>query len=127
MRPTLALVAAQAVLLVHLAFVLWVAFGAVLTRERRRLAWWHGLSVVYGVGIELLPIPCPLTLLENWLEEQAGRVPARGPFVLRLLDQLVYPQLPGWVLTAVAIVVGVVNAWIYARRAGRPTKTTQAG
>jgi len=49
------------------------------------------ISVLLSGGIlaELLPWPCPLTLLENWLEGKAGIQPYEGGFLLHYLDKLV--------------------------------------
>jgi len=104
------------VLATHLAFILWVIFGALLTR-RRRLAWAHGFCLVYGLIIEVAPWPCPLTLAENWFEVQAGRTPYRGPFLLHYLDALVYPQVPPQILIWGAATVVAINAAVYWRRA----------
>jgi hypothetical protein len=121
--PQLALVLAVVVLAVHLGFILWVMFGAVFTRGRTWLAWVHILCAAYGVVIEAGPWPCPLTLAENWFEVQAGRMPYQGPFLLHYLDLLVYPHVPGALLTWLAVVVLAVNAFVYARR-WRRARTT---
>jgi hypothetical protein len=39
---------------------------------------------------------CPLTVAETWLESRAGIEPAHGPFLVRVLDAVVYPDLPEW-------------------------------
>ncbi len=109
-------VAADAVLALHLGFVLWVAAGAAFTRNRPVWARVHLMCLGYGVFIELTPLPCPLTLLENWLEQRAGQLPPQGPWLLRMLDALVYPHVPDWVLIFLAIVTAAVNAVIYWRR-----------
>lgn len=114
--PQLALVLAIVVLATHLAFVLWVMFGAVFTRGRPWLAWTHILCAVYGVVIEAGPWPCPLTLAENWFEVQAGRMPYRGPFLLHYLDLIVYPHVPPELLTWLAVVVLLANVVVYWRR-----------
>lgn len=120
--PKIATVLAVVVLATHLTFILWVIFGALLTRTRRWLAWAHGACLVYGVIIETQPWPCPLTLLENWFEIQAGRTPYRGPFILHYLNALVYPNVPPQLLIWGAVVVLVVNAAVYWRRARRSAK-----
>jgi hypothetical protein len=66
------------VLFLHALFILWVVFGAFLTRFRPVLRWLHIASLVWGILTELLPWPCPLTLLENWLEAKAGVQPYEG-------------------------------------------------
>jgi hypothetical protein len=104
------------VLLVHVLFILWVIFGAFLTRSRPVLQWLHIGSLVWGMLTGVFYYACPLTLLENWLEQRAGIEPYQGGFVLHYLDKLVYPDLPNWALTSAAMAVCVLNFAIYARR-----------
>lgn len=87
-------------LALHALFILWVIFGAILTRSRPLLRWLHVASLVWGLLTELLPWPCPLTLIESWLEAKARVEPYQGGFLLHYLDKLVYPNIPATVLTA---------------------------
>lgn len=107
---------AAAVLVVHALFLLWVAGGALLTRSRPVLRWLHIASLVWGILAEVLPWPCPLTILETWLEAQAGIQPYQGGFLLHYLDMLVYPNIPGAVLMIAGIAVCVLNLAVYAQR-----------
>ena len=107
------------VLALHLGFILWVVFGALLTRGRPALGWIHIASFVWGLLIEILPWTCPLTFAESWLEQRAGLAPYQGGFLLHYLDALVYPNLPAWLLTVAAGVVVAVNVAVYWRRAKR--------
>ena len=92
------------VLFLHALFVLWVVFGALLTRSRPILRWLHIGSLVWGLFTELLPWQCPLTLLENWLEGNAGVAPDQGGFLLHYLDKLVYPNISSTMLTIAAVI-----------------------
>jgi uncharacterized protein DUF2784 len=69
-----------------------------------------------GILTELLPWPCPLTLLENWLEGQAGVVPNKGGFLLHYLDKLVYPDISSAMLTIAAVLICALNLAFYARQ-----------
>jgi hypothetical protein len=93
------------VLLLHALFIVWVVFGAFVTCSRPALRWLHIASLVWGILTELLPWPCPLTLLENWLEAQAGVAPYQGGFLLHYLDKLVYPDISATVLTVAGVIV----------------------
>ena len=62
---------ATLVLIVHILFIAWVVLGALLTRSRPILRVLHIASLIWGVLTELF-VPCPLTLLENWLKHRAG-------------------------------------------------------
>jgi len=100
----------------HLLFILWVMFGALLTHHRPLLRWFHLASLVWGVLVELLPWPCPLTPAEIWLWSRAGLATYGGGFLLHYLDALVYPNVPPALETAVGMAVCVFNFGIYVRR-----------
>ena len=104
------------VLFLHALFILWVVFGALLTRSRPILRWLHIGSLVWGILTELLPWPCPLTLLENWVETKAGVQPYQGGFLLHYLDKLVYPDVSATVLTTVGVIICALNLGFYGRQ-----------
>lgn len=101
------------VLLLHSLYIFSVVFGDLFTRSRPILRWLYIVSLVWGILTELLPWPCPLTLLENWLEGKAGVQPAQGGFLLHYLDKLVYPDISSAVLTTTAILVCALNLVFY--------------
>src|SRR5208282_5294158 len=101
------------VLLLHALFILWVVLGALVTRSRPVLRWLHIASLVWGILAELLPWPCPLTLLENWFEAKAGVETYKGGFLLYNLDKLVYPDISATVLTVAGVLVCVLNLAFY--------------
>ncbi|HKF04441.1 MAG TPA: DUF2784 domain-containing protein [Candidatus Sulfotelmatobacter sp.] len=102
-----------AVLLLHILFILWVIFGALVTRNRPVLRALHVASLIWGILTELTAWPCPLTLLENWLEARAGVEPYQGGFLLHYLDRLVYPDISITVLVTVGMLVCMVNLALY--------------
>lgn len=104
------------ILTLHVVFILWVIFGALLTRGSPLYTALHMVSFAWALLIEIVPWSCPLTLAENWFEMHAGIAPYQGGFVLHYLDALVYPNLPPLLLTAAAAVVFAVNVAVYARR-----------
>ena len=104
------------VLFLHAVFILWVVLGALLTRSRPVLRWLHIASLVWGILTELLPWPCPLTVLENRLEARAGVQQYQGGFLLHYLDKLVYPDISATVLTIAGVVVCVLNLALYGRQ-----------
>ena len=110
---------ATAVLFVHALFIVWVVFGALLTRSRPILRWLHIVSLIWGILTELLPWSCPLTLLENLLEQQAGVEPYRGGFLLHYMDKLVYPDISTTLLTVAGVLVCAFNLALYGSQAWR--------
>jgi Protein of Unknown function (DUF2784) len=123
--PNLYSTIAAAVLFLHALFIVWVVFGALLTRSRPVLRWLHIISLIWGILTELLPWPCPLTLLENWLELKAGVAPYQGGFLLHYMDKLVYPDVSPTVLTMAGVLVCAFNLAIYGRRAWRVSPHNQ--
>jgi Protein of Unknown function (DUF2784) len=111
---------ADTVLFVHLLWCAWILFGWTVTRSRRVLTWLHIGSLAYAIFIELTPWPsCPLTVAEDWLEARAGVQPASGPFLLHVLDAIVYPNLPEWLVVGSAVAVCIVILGVYVRRYAR--------
>jgi hypothetical protein len=107
---------AVCVLLLHALFILWVVFGALVTRSRPVLRWLHIASLAWGILTELMPWPCPLTVLENWLEAKAGVQPYQGGFLLHYMDKLVYPDISATVLTVAGVLVCALNLALYGRQ-----------
>jgi hypothetical protein len=109
-------VAAAAVLLLHLLWVLFIVFGILVTRQRPWLCGLHIASLVWGVTVELGPWPCPLTALEQHLQIMAGMDSYSRPFLVHYLDNLVYPEISPVVLSAAGSAVCVINLAIYVAR-----------
>ncbi len=104
---------AAATLALHLAFIVWVVFGALIAHGRRPWRALHIASLLYSVIIEIGPWPCPLTLAEQYFESRAGITPYHGGFLVHYLDALVYPNAPGWLLSMGAALILIANLAIY--------------
>jgi len=114
---------AVAVLILHLLWILWVILGALVTRGRPALRYFHIASLIYGIFIEVTPWPpCPLTVLEQWLEERAGLVPYHEPFLVHYLEAVIYPDIPALLLVGCAVTVCIFNLGIYVARYRREKK-----
>jgi hypothetical protein len=104
-------------LFLHLLWCGWVLLGWTVTRCRRLLRTLHIASLIYAIVIELVPWPpCPLTVVETWLEARAGIESARGPFLVHVLDAIVYPDLPQRLVVGSAVLVCVAMLCVYLRR-----------
>jgi hypothetical protein len=108
--------AADAVVFLHLVFILFVVLGGVLVLRWRWLIILHLPAVTWGAVVELLHLYCPLTPLENALRERAGAQGYRGDFIEHYLVPLIYPsgltpQIQVWLgVTVVLINLGVYGA-----------------
>ena len=109
--------AADSVVLLHAAFVLFVVFGGLLVRRRRWVAWLHLPAVLWGVAIELGGWMCPLTPLENYLRERGGAAAYEGDFIAHYLLPILYPAAltRNWQMFLGACALAI-NLLIYGRR-----------
>jgi len=82
---------ADAVVVFHFAFVLFVVLGGLLVFRRPKLAWVHLPAVVWGAWIEFAGWICPLTPFENWLREQGGQASYAATFVDQYVMPVLYP------------------------------------
>lgn len=108
-------VLADLVLVLHLAFLVFVAAGGLLVRRWPGLAWVHVPAVLWGAIVELAGWVCPLTPLENALRARAGTGTSHTDFVARYLLPIVYPEglsRPAQVMLGVLVLV--VNGGVYA-------------
>ena len=118
---------ADAVLLVHLGFILFVVFGALAVLRRPRLLPLHLAAAAWGFGIEVLGGVCPLTYLENRVRLLAGESGYSGGFIDRYLLPLIYPGemtrgLQLGLAAGVLVINGLLYAWILrARRRSMPS------
>lgn len=107
--------AADLVLVLHAAFVLFVVLGGVAALRWPRVAWLHLPAALWGVLIECCGWVCPLTPLENWLRRVAGQAGYEGGFIEHYVVRWLYP--PGLdrryqVLLGLAVLL--VNGVVYA-------------
>jgi len=107
-------IAADLVLVFHLAFVLFVVLGGCLVLRRPWVAWLHVPAALWGAVIEFMGWICPLTPLENRLRTASGSAGYDGSFVERYLLPLVYPTgLERTLQIVLGIGVILINAMIY--------------
>ena len=111
---------ADAVVVLHFAFVLFVVLGGLLALRWPRAAWFHLPAALWGAGIEFVQGICPLTPLENHLRRLGGDAGYAGGFVEHYVLPALYPagltrgvQL-GLGLFVVGLNVGVY--WVVWRR-----------
>lgn len=83
---------ADAVLLLHLVFVLWVAAGGLVVWRWPRWAWLHLPALAWGSFVLLTRRDCPLTPLENRLRALGGEAGYSGGFIDHYLQALIYPE-----------------------------------
>lgn len=111
---------ADTVVILHLAFVLFVVLGGLLVLRRPGVAWAHLPAAAWGAAIEFGGWICPLTYLENHLRLLGGGEAYRGGFVDRYILHILYPQgLTRGTQVVLGIVVLAINGYVYTRLASR--------
>lgn len=107
--------AAEGVVLLHFAFILFVVLGGLLVLRRPRLAWLHLPAAAWGSAIEFGGWFCPLTPLEQVLRRRAGLAPYEGGFLDHYIFPLLYPDgLTRELQMVLGAAVLVVNLGVYA-------------
>ncbi|MCA9164769.1 MAG: DUF2784 domain-containing protein [Pirellulaceae bacterium] len=100
---------ADAVVTLHIAYVLFVILGLLVVLIGRLLHWtwirnpWFRFVHLAMIGIVVveswLKITCPLTTLEDWLRLQAGETVTDGSFIGRWMHDLLFLEAEPWVFT----------------------------
>jgi hypothetical protein len=116
---------ADAVVLLHLAFVVFVVAGGFLVLRHPMLAWLHVPAAAWGAYAELTATICPLTPLENALRRRGGLEGYEGGFIEHYLLPLLYPagldvadqRLLGFGVVAINVVAYALVVRRYRRRA----------
>ncbi|MGH7645457.1 MAG: DUF2784 domain-containing protein [Gemmatimonadales bacterium] len=111
---------ANAVVVVHGLFIVFVVLGGFLAWRWRWVAWLHVPAAVWGVLIEYRGWVCPLTPLENHLRARAGLEGYSGGFIEHYILPLIYPAglTPARqvVLGTLALAVNVLAYGVLVRR-----------
>lgn len=106
---------ADLVLVIHLAFVLFVIFGGLFALRWPRVAWLHVPVALYGATIEFVGFICPLTPLEISLRRRGGEAGYAGGFIEHYITAALYPTgLTREIQLVLGIGVLLLNAIVYA-------------
>jgi hypothetical protein len=122
-RALVSTLAADLVVVVHFAFVLFATLGGLAVARWPGVAWLHAPAVAWAVYVELSGGLCPLTPLENRLRAAGGLPTYEGGFIDRYVMPILYPagltrdaQLWLGIALAGVNVVAYAIAWRRARR-----------
>lgn len=112
---------ADLVVLIHLAFILFVMLGGFLVLRWKRAAILHLAAALWGTIVELFGLICPLTMLEDHLRLLAGQQGYGGGFIEHYLIPIIYPTMLTrtiqYFLAALVIAVNLgIYGWILIKR-----------
>ncbi len=106
---------ADAVLVVHGLFILFVLLGGALVWRWPRLAWLHLPAVAWAAWVAWAGWICPLTPLENALRQSAGQAGYSGGFIDHYIAAAIYPEgLTRGVQIGLGVFVAALNVTVYA-------------
>ena len=115
--------AADVVVIVHLAYVAFVVLGlvAILLGIVRRWAWVRGLTFrllhLLAIGLvvvqAVLGVTCPLPIREKQLRTLGGQESYAGDFVARWAHDLLFFDAQPWVFTLVYCLFGLLVLMSY--------------
>lgn len=129
--------AADAVLLMHALFVVFVVSGLILILVGGALGWawvrlrWFRMAHLAAIGVVVvqswLGAICPLTTFEMALRTRAGESGYPGSFIAHWVEAALYFQAPPWVFVVCYTAFGalVVAAWFWVRPRERGWKQTE--
>lgn len=111
---------ADAVVLVHLAWILFLITGACWGRKNRFVLFLHGGGLSFAVMMQVFGWYCPLTHLEVWLRELRGPDAGySGSFIAHYAERVIYLDVTGRMLSVLTFVLVALNTVIYRRALGR--------
>jgi len=106
--------AADVVLILHAAFILFAVAGGLLLLRWRWLVWLHLPAAGWAALVVTAGWICPLTPIEQMLRGLAGQDGYDGSFIEHYLVMLIYPPgLTRPVQILLGVLVVVVNIAIY--------------
>ena len=114
-------IGADGVLVLHLAYIIFVLFGGLLIAAWRWLLPIHLLAIGWAIYVQLGNPGCPLTAWEQALRIGAGEAGYNSSFIEHYLLPIIYPHwltLPlQYVLAAVVVTINLmVYGWLWHRR-----------
>ena len=107
-------IAADLIVLVHFAFVIFVVAGGLLALKWPKMAYLHIPAAVWGAWIGFANWICPLTPLENHLRRIAGEAGYAGGFIEHYIVGILYPAgLTAGMRVMLGVAVVAANLLVY--------------
>ncbi|MEW6669651.1 MAG: DUF2784 family protein [Thermodesulfobacteriota bacterium] len=118
------------VIVIHLAWIVFLAVGFIFVVRRSRIAYVHAAGLLFSLILNVFGWYCPLTYLEGYLHRTNAAGPIRkDPLLVRVLEGVVYPDLPENLIRGGEIGFVLLNAagygWVLGRAYSRRRKGSQ--
>lgn len=107
-------IAADLIVLIHFAFVIFVVAGGLLALKWPKMAYLHIPAAVWGAWIGFANWICPLTPLENHLRRLTGEAGYSGEFIEHYITRILYPAgLTAGMRVILGMAVVAANLLVY--------------
>jgi hypothetical protein len=105
---------ADAIIIIHLIFILFVILGGLLALRNKRWSIVHLPAVIWAAAIEFKGWICPLTPLENLFRAKGGNAIYQGDFIEHYLLPIIYPaDLTRGLQIVFGLSVIIINIAVY--------------
>ena len=110
----IAKIVADFLVVIHLAFIVFVLFGGLLVLKWSKVSILHIPCILWATLIEFRGWICPLTPLEHHFRETAGDAGYTGGFIDHYLMPVIYPEeLTQGIQIALGVTVLAINLGVY--------------
>jgi hypothetical protein len=108
---------ADAVVLVHLLWIVFLFTGSIWGRKYKAVRIVHLGGLSFAIISEIFGWICPITHLEAWL--RAKHDPAltyTGSFIAHYVEELIYIDVSRTTVFVCTVLLAAFNLWVYSRR-----------
>ncbi len=110
-------VLADVVVFIHFLWIIFLVFGAFLGVRNMAVKIFHISGLVFAFIIQTSDWFCPLTYLEVWLRTKHNPgLTYTGSFIIHYVEDVVYIEIPHYLILIFTILLCGFNAWMYLRK-----------
>ena len=112
---------ADAVVLIHFLWILFLLFGATVGARHRVIRILHLSGLAFALLIQIFGGYCPLTYLEVWLRSKHDpHLAYTGSFIIHYVEKMIYLELFRMPIVIGTVILVGLNLWFYfGRKRGR--------
>jgi hypothetical protein len=110
-------IAADLIVVIHLAWILFLIFGALVGRYITWVKWLHIGGLVFSLLLQIFSWYCPLTYLEAWLRARHDpSLSYTGSFIAYYAERLVYLEISRAAVFVLTLLVVGGSAFLYLQK-----------
>jgi len=107
---------ADAVVITHFLWIVFLVFGAIAGRRYRSIKSIHICGLVFAIILQAFDWYCPLTHLEVWLRTHHDPGQAyTGSYIIHYLEKVIYLEVDRRVIVVLTAALCGANGLIYSR------------